>query len=46
MKYRVGDRVKIKTWEQLKKEYLIIGIYKKGCLTHVSHEMEGKLKKI
>ncbi len=46
MKYKIGDKVKIKTWEQLKKECLISDLYKPSCWTHISHEMENELKKI
>ena len=47
MKYKVGDKVRIKTWDRLKSEYLIIDNYNRNASTvsHVFHEMECKLKK-
>jgi len=46
MKYKIGDKVRVKTWEQLEKECLTIDTYNNSCLTHISHHMDEKLRKI
>ncbi len=46
MKYKPGDKVKIKTWGKLRKENLKIDTYKIYCTTFVYYEMKNIFKKL
>ncbi len=49
MKYKVGDKVKIKTWESMEKEF---GLFSPNCINYVNNyygfirQMEEELNKI
>lgn len=45
MKYKVGDRVKIKTWEEMEKEYGASN-FRICCLPDYSYHMEEELNKL
>ena len=40
MKYKVGDKVKIKTWEQMEKEFGVSSFGTINCSLHFTRKME------
>jgi len=46
MKYEIGDKVRIKTWTEMKKEFGINGFFCIDCQFFFSEEMEKELYEI